>query len=71
MGGEATVQASFGEGDPESQILLDDVACVGSEDNILNCPRGGDIGSHNCGHNEDAGVICIPPPPPGTGMCHK
>ena len=43
--------------DGSGQIWLDDVKCSGSETHILNCPRNS-VGSHNCGHSEDAGVRC-------------
>uniref|UniRef100_A0A3Q3GC44 Soluble scavenger receptor cysteine-rich domain-containing protein SSC5D n=1 Tax=Labrus bergylta TaxID=56723 RepID=A0A3Q3GC44_9LABR len=47
--------ASFGEGaDP---ILLDDVACSGSERSLTAC-QSSEMGKHNCKHSEDAGVVC-------------
>ena len=48
--------ARFGAG--SGQIWLDDVACLGSESSILYCGHNG-WGSHNCGHSEDASVICL------------
>ena len=47
--------AAFGEG--SGGILLDDLSCNGREGNLLECSHRG-IGSHNCGHHEDAGVTC-------------
>ncbi|XP_071954286.1 scavenger receptor cysteine-rich domain-containing protein DMBT1-like [Antedon mediterranea] len=51
-------RAAYGEGNAGSPILLDNVACSGSESNILDCSSNG-LNVHNCGHSEDAGVICV------------
>ena len=40
-------------------IYLDEVACTGSENALLACTSS-PIGTHNCGHSEDAGVQCLP-----------
>ena len=47
--------AEFGQG--TGQIWLDDVRCVGDETSISECRHGG-WGVHNCGHSEDAGMVC-------------
>ena len=51
----ATSRASFGRG--TGQILLDDTACIGNESSLFHCSHRG-VGTSNCGHSEDAGVIC-------------
>ncbi|KAM4854006.1 LOW QUALITY PROTEIN: HHIP-like protein 1 [Thomomys bottae] len=52
----ATKRAEFGEG-RALPILLDDVRCTGKERSLLECSHAG-VGAHNCGHEEDAGVVC-------------
>ncbi|XP_029453781.1 HHIP-like protein 1 isoform X2 [Rhinatrema bivittatum] len=52
----ASTQSEFGEG-LSLQILLDDVQCTGKERNLLECKHA-NVGTHNCSHQEDAGVVC-------------
>ncbi|XP_047198252.1 deleted in malignant brain tumors 1 protein [Hippoglossus stenolepis] len=51
----ALQHAAFGQG--SGPIWLDDVICSGREPSITHCRHPG-FGVHNCGHNEDASIIC-------------
>ena len=51
----ATSFARHGQG--LGPIWLDNVECSGTELSLNFCPHNGE-GNHNCGHHEDAGVIC-------------
>ena len=52
----ANTSAAFGRG--EGQIWMDDVHCKGDETSLTECCHNG-WGIENCGHDEDAGVMCI------------
>ncbi|TSO98570.1 Neurotrypsin [Bagarius yarrelli] len=52
---KARVMAYFGEG--HGPIHFDNVKCTGAERSLTDCIKQ-PIGSHNCRHSEDAGVIC-------------
>ena len=51
----ATTGAHFGQG--SGVIMLDEVLCLGKEENLAACSHNG-FKKHNCDHSEDAGVIC-------------
>lgn len=51
--GIARGSAYFGMG--TGSILMDDVACTGSESSITSCTY---TSMHNCAHGEDVGVTC-------------
>ena len=48
--------AYFGQG--SGSILLDNVQCTGNEESIFSCYHNS-IGSHDCSHSDDAGVVCL------------
>ncbi|XP_066428582.1 scavenger receptor cysteine-rich type 1 protein M130-like [Eleutherodactylus coqui] len=54
-GVRATTGVYYGRG--TGDIWLDDVECEGNERYIRDCPAK-QFGDHDCGHKEDAGVIC-------------
>ena len=47
--------AHFGQG--AGRIIMDDLNCAGHEYSPFACPMRA-IGTHNCGHQEDASVTC-------------
>ena len=52
---EAPCCARYGEG--IGSIILDNVGCSGSEGSLYSCSHNG-LYVHNCGHGEDASVVC-------------
>jgi hypothetical protein len=59
-GASEAIQNFGGGADP---IWLDDVNCMGTENNLALCPAL-PVGEHNCVHDEDAGVRCL-----AAGQC--
>ena len=49
-------RAHFGLG--SGCIWLDDVRCAGFERSLTDCASSG-WDNHNCGHSEDASVVCL------------
>ena len=62
-GAIAVDRAGYGQG--SSPIVLDDVACLATENRLTECSSN--EGTFNCDHRSDAGVICVPPYTPGPG----
>lgn len=52
-GARSSLQFDFGTG----PIYFDNVNCNGDEEFLFNCTAE-QIGTHNCNHFEDAGVVC-------------
>jgi len=50
--------AAFGRG--SGPILIDNVACTGRENRLIDCTFDNHTG--DCSHSEDAGVRCYSPP---------
>ncbi|XP_061197855.1 SCO-spondin-like isoform X2 [Saccostrea echinata] len=53
----AKTSAYFGQGNSQMRIWTDDVKCQGDERDLFHCNKSR-MGEHNCGHSEDAGVVC-------------
>ena len=65
MATSAPGQAAFGPG--SGPIWYDDVDCSGTEMNLTQCLHTA-LGTHNCSHDEDAGVVCASKP--GSCVCY-
>ena len=56
LGGVArSASSTFGIGKLNMPVWLRDLDCTGTEDNIMQCPRGQEV---RCFHSEDVAVIC-------------
>lgn len=55
--GAIGLKASF-YGDGTGPIFLDEIDCSPEYDDVLAECFSGDIGSHDCDHQEDASVLC-------------
>ena len=53
LGATAYTGAQFGAG--AGPIVMNDVRCTTAERRLIDCPFKL---NHNCGHHEDAGVLC-------------
>ena len=56
--GAIVLESGFTNGNRNQRIWLDNVNCQGSETRLIDC-HAHPLGSHNCGHYEDAGVSCL------------
>ena len=55
IGASSRSSAYFGRG--SGSIWLDNVQCGGGEKRLLDCTANS-LGSHDCSHYEDAGIVC-------------
>ena len=57
VGVSVSDSSRFGSGASTQNILLDDVACRGSESQLIDCSYDGNTA--DCSHSEDVGIVCI------------
>ena len=57
IGATARLNGAFRQG--SGPILLANVRCNGLEERLFDCPQS-ELEENNCGHNQDAGVVCLP-----------
>ncbi len=58
--GEVRVYRSAYFGQGSGPIIIDELACNGTEVTLAQCPHGGWL-SHGCSHANDVGVSCGTP----------
>lgn len=61
----ATAQCCSQYGQGIGRIVLDQLACTGTESTLFDCPHNG-VGIHDCSHFEDVGITC-----PRKKNCHS
>ena len=54
--GKAKIHATFGQGN--GSIAIENVGCVGTENQLLACSSSPIFSTGTCTHSEDAGVVC-------------
>lgn len=57
-GASGVFNAFYGQG--TGPVLLGNVACVGTESRLFDCPSVGGIGIEYCSHRDDMGIVCLP-----------
>ena len=57
IAGAVAVTSGVAQG--TGSIWLSEVHYSGFESQLADCPTGNQIGIHNCGHFQDAGVRCL------------
>ena len=56
-GAVASLNGRYGQG--SGPVFYADIMCGGLEGRLADCDKG-EIEETNCGHNQDAGVQCLP-----------
>lgn len=65
--GAISVQSNAFYGGGEDPTNMDDVQCLGGEDRLADCVHVDSL-NENCGHSEDAGVVCFSEELPGVSF---
>ena len=56
--GSRAITSGFTNGVASQRIWLDNVQCGGTERSLFSC-LANPVGTENCVHAEDAGVVCV------------